>query len=179
MHSMMNGDKLANQASIDEHKDEPKFAPVNYFVLDQSNDSYILGRIVQAPTMSSLPDILGYQQQALMSSANTDSAFKLSSSSSAIIEQSLAFRQEQQLELTGSSLPSSSMMSPSTIYSDLNLNDELSSYGPRSTQNESTNLIDLNDNDVIGSVGMLETIIKIYQIKFVLSRKHFYGSYLL
>ena len=156
----MNGDKLANQASIDEHKYEPKFAPVNYFVLDQSNDSYIFGRIVQAPTMSSLPDILGYQQQALMSSANTDSAFKSSPSSSAI-EQSLAFRQEQQLELTRSSLLSStSMMSPSTIYGDLNLNDELSSYGPRSTQTESTNLIDLNDNDVIGSAGMLENIIK-------------------
>ena len=157
---MMNGDKLATQASIDEHKDELKFEPVNYFASDQSNHGYIIGRIVQTPTTNSLPDILGYQQQALMSSANTDSAFKSSPSSSAI-EQSSAFRQEQQLELTRSSiLSSTSMMSPSTIYSDLNLNDELSSYGPRSTQKESTNLIDLNDNDVIGSAGMLENIIK-------------------
>ena len=163
---MMNGDKLATQASIDEHKDELKFEPVNYFATDQSNHGYIIGRIVQTPTTNSLPDILGsHQQQALMSIANTDSAFKLSPSSSTI-EQSIAFRQEQQLEITRPSLLSGSMMSPSTIYSDLNLNAELSSYGPSSAQSESKNLTDLNDNDVIGSVGMLENIIKnlLYQI---------------
>ena len=112
----------------------------------------MLGRIVQAPTISSLPDILCYNQQAVIS-ANMNSALKLSAFSE--IEKSLGFRQKPQLELTSPSLLNSSMMLPSTISTD-----ELTAYGYRSAQSESTILTDLNGNDVIGSVGMLENIIK-------------------
>ena len=106
-----------------------------------------------------------------MISANMNSAFKLSASFSAI-EQSLGFRQKPQLELTSPSLLNSSMMLPSTI-----ITDDLTAYGYRSAQSESTILTDLNGNDVIGSVGMLENIIKNLSDQICVFLKQFYGSY--
>ena len=64
------------------------------------------------------------------------------------------------------------MMLPSTI-----ITDDLTAYGYRSAQSESTILTDLNGNDVIGSVGMLENIIKNLSDQICVFLKQFYGSY--